>query len=206
MPEQQSADAIIDWGVASKPMLGEVVLGDDCFVQVDARQGLIVVIDALGHGKDAAQAAQLAVKTIEEHASQPVPVIFERCHEVLRRTRGVVMSAARIFGPDHTLSWLGIGNVEGLVVHTDDDRITTRSFVIRGGVVGYQLPRLQVSTVTIEPGDTLVIATDGLKLDFISHLEQIDHPKQAAESILSRCGRDSDDALVLVARYRGVQA
>lgn len=203
---ERPTNAIIDWGVASKPMIGEVVKGDNCFVQADSTQGLVVVVDALGHGSEAAQTAELAMATVTRHASEPIVRIFEHCHEALRRTRGAVMSAARFNAAEQTLTWLGIGNVEGVIVHRKSDGgVDTRSFVVRGGVVGYQLPRMQVSTVPIVPGDTLVVATDGLALDFITHLNYLAEPQPAADDMLRRCSKASDDALVLVTRYLGAQ-
>lgn len=195
---------IIDWGVASKPLTGEVVQGDNCFVHCDASQGLVVVIDALGHGLEAAKTAELAMETVARHAHEPIVSIFEHCHEALRRTRGAAMSAASFRASDGTVTWLGIGNVEGVVVRNSGNTPETRSFIVRGGVVGYQLPRLQVSMVEISLGDSLVIATDGLKLDFVTDLKHLGNPQSGANYLLSKYGKANDDALVLIARYVGV--
>lgn len=200
----RSAD-IIDWGVASRPLTGEVVQGDNYFVGCDGSRVLVVVVDALGHGMEAAKTADLAVETVALHAHEPIVSIFQHCHTALRRTRGAAMSAAMFCADDHTVSWLGIGNVEGVVVRQTEFSSETRSFVVRGGVVGYQLPRLSVSTVSIARGDALVIATDGLKLDFVTSLGFMGQPQSTANHLLAKHGKPNDDALVLIARYVGVR-
>lgn len=198
---------MIDWGVASRPLAGEVVQGDHCFVGCDASQALVVVVDALGHGLEAARAAELAIDTVSRHAQEPVARIFEHCHQALRRTRGAAMSAASFRADDGTLTWLGIGNVEGVVIRKRVVPAETRSLVVRGGVVGYQLPALRPSSVTLSPGDTLVMATDGVKLDFMTDLAHLENDAQgAADYLLRRHGKTSDDALVLIARYLGVRS
>jgi len=59
--------------------------------------------------------------------------------------------------------------------------------------------------------DLLIFATDGLRSSFM-HDPQLqnpllrqaqDGPQQLADALLTRYGKATDDALVLVARYRG---
>lgn len=198
------AGGLLDWGVASKPMLGETMLGDNCFVQSNENDALVVVVDALGHGREAASAAQIAIDTIGSYAHEPLVQLFERCHEVLRRTRGVVMSAASFNVVDNRVSWLGVGNVEGAVLRQGGHQAgDARSFVVRGGVVGYQLPRLQVSHVQIAVGDWLVMGTDGLSAGFVHYFSPYATPQVAADTLLTACAKINDDALVVAARYCG---
>ncbi len=72
----------------------------------------------------------------------------------------------------------------------------------RGGVIGHLLPQLYAAEASLRAGDTLVLATDGVA--YQSHL--VDHfaPAQDnADRILETARKGNDDALVLVARYRG---
>jgi hypothetical protein len=55
----------------------------------------------------------------------------------------------------------------------------------------------------IRRGDTLVLATDGIRASFAEELSLRDPPQQIADHILARFGKDTDDALVLVARFVG---
>ena len=69
--------------------------------------------------------------------------------------------------------------------------------------MGYQLPTLQASVIPIRRGDTLILATDGIRSNFAEGLTMSDPPQKMAEHILDRHGKDTDDALALVVRFRG---
>jgi serine phosphatase RsbU (regulator of sigma subunit) len=73
--------------------------------------------------------------------------------------------------------------------------------LLRVGVVGFQLPSLEVEVVPVYTGDTLIFVTDGIYSDFARGLPRNYPPQKAAEMILERQVRATDDALVLVARY-----
>ena len=76
------------------------------------------------------------------------------------------------------LTWLGVGNVEGLLVRADVLARPSRNAVLqRGGVVGYQLPPLRASVLAVGPGDTLIFATDGVRTRFADGLD-LDRPPQ----------------------------
>jgi negative regulator of sigma-B (phosphoserine phosphatase) len=77
------------------------------------------------------------------------------------------------------------------------------SLVTRGGIVGSALPPLRAEVLPIAFGDTLIFATDGIRGGFTEGLASDATPQQLADDILARCGKGTDDALVLVARYRG---
>jgi serine/threonine protein phosphatase PrpC len=80
------------------------------------------------------------------------------------------------------------------------------NILLRGGVVGYQLPPLRASVFTISKGDTLIFATDGIQNGFIDGANKNANPQQIADSICERYKKETDDALVLVVRYRGILA
>ena len=46
-------------------------------------------------------------------------VLLEQCHRALARTRGVVMSVASVRARELTVTWLGVGNVEGVLARSD---------------------------------------------------------------------------------------
>lgn len=190
----------LQWGVAERAL--ELQSGDDSLVQAFAEGILLAVVDGLGHGAEARVAAQTAVATLAEHAGESLIALVERCHENLRRTRGVVLSLARLDPRTETLTWLGVGDVDGLLLRTYG--WTNREALIpRGGVVGYQLPPLRAADIPLWPGDTLILSTDGIRNDFAEMVSSGDPPQQIADRILAERRRGSDDALVLVARYMG---
>lgn len=195
---------LLDWGVAVRARRGETECGDRHVVRASPEGVLLAVVDGLGHGREAAAAAGLAAAALEEHAGEALASLIERCHEALAGSRGVVMSLACV---DRTsrLMWLGIGNVEGVLVRSAGAAGRPEEhLLLRGGVVGFQLPALRPAALSLERGDILALATDGVRSGFAAGLRVAKPPQQLAERVLAEHGRGSDDALVLVARFEGV--
>jgi phosphoserine phosphatase RsbX len=195
---------VIEWGVAARPMPGQSVCGDAHTVVSTAAGATVAVADGLGHGNDAALAAEIAIETIRDIAELPLASIITRCHEALRHTRGVALSMASFDRTEQTMSWVGIGNVDGSLLRASSElRQNHEALLLQGGVVGYSLPRPRVAMLPIAPGDTLVLATDGIRSGFKRELADGLAPASLAAELLHRHARDTDDALVLVVRYTG---
>lgn len=203
--ENGHAAPVIEWGVASRSFDGRTESGDQYLVEPFPNGVLVAVIDGLGHGSIAARASQAAITALEGHVHEPVAPLLKRCHESLRRTRGVVMSLASFNALTGTMTWLGVGNVKGLLllVGGKSGRAHER-LLLRGGVVGYQLPTLRPSVVSVNRGDTLVFATDGLRSAFADELTLNEPPQPMADRLFEQYQRGTDDAMVLVARYLGL--
>lgn len=194
----------IEWGVAARALPGESDSGDLSLVKASPQGGLVaVVVDALGHGGEAASAARKAVWTIERYVHEPLVSLLQRCHAELLGTRGVVMSLAA-FDAGETLTWVGVGNVEGVLVGADPgSRPGRTNLLTRPGMVGVELPKVRPWVVPVTRGDTLIIATDGIRSGFADGLAMSESPQSLAERILARYAKENDDALVLVVRYVG---
>jgi serine phosphatase RsbU (regulator of sigma subunit) len=194
----------IEWSVASRALPGEDVSGDLHLVTTSNDGVLLAVIDGLGHGSEATAAAQLAKNVLEEHAGQSVIALVQHCHRALQRTRGVVMTLVVLDPREETLTALGVGNVEAVLIRGHAQTKPRReSVLLRGGVVGYQLPALQASVFPVVRGDLLVFATDGVREDFGDELNPSEPVAQVADRIIRRKFRGTDDGLVLACRYLG---
>jgi negative regulator of sigma-B (phosphoserine phosphatase) len=192
----------VDYGVAARPLRGELESGDLHVVIPRPRGAIVAVADGLGHGYEAAFAAKLAVNTLTARVHDPLPDLVKSCHEALLRTRGVAMSIASLEG--ETMTWLSVGNVAGLLLHADESGKVTREHVLmRNGVVGHRLPPLRAATQRIHRGDLLIFATDGVREGFESAVRHDARPQETADRILAQFGKTTDDALVLVGRWNG---
>lgn len=194
----------IEWSVASRALPGQVTSGD-LHVVAPTEQGVLAgVVDGLGHGEEATEAAKVAVDTLARHAHEPVIALVQRCHEALRSTRGVVMSLVVIDRGERTLSSIGVGNVETWLFRANPRATPRREGVLlRGGVVGYQLPKLQSHVTSIAAGDVVVFATDGVREDFGDTLTPAEPVAQIVERIIAEKFRGTDDGLVLALKYTG---
>lgn len=203
MTDAEPQAAIIDWGWAGSAL--EVVSGDLHVVLTFRGGGLVALFDGLGHGPEAAAASSAAMAVLHERPDELPLRLVQQCHEALRRTRGVAMSLASFRAADSSLTWIGVGNVDGVLLraaHPGPERLD-EAINVRGGVVGLQLPPLRATMVLVEPGDTLIMATDGIRSGFATGVSVEHSPQEIAESILARFGRRTDDAHVVVARYLG---
>lgn len=195
---------LIEWGVASRSLDPEAGSGD-CYIVKSFKGGAILaVVDGLGHGKQAAEAAKLTAAIVHEYTDGSIISIFGRCHERLKETRGVVMSLALFNAAHNTMTWAGVGNVEALLLQVGMGSGARKKSLIPGrGVIGDRLPALTPSTKTMFKGDTVIFATDGIRTGFDETLNLRFTPQEIADSILASNRRENDDALVLVARYLG---
>ncbi|MGC3958094.1 MAG: SpoIIE family protein phosphatase [Verrucomicrobiota bacterium] len=196
---------VVDWGVAAQPIAGEAVCGDMHLVKPFNHGVLLAAIDGIGHGSAATDAAQAAVAVLEEFASDSVVSLVKRCHQALIKTRGVALTVASLSTRDNTVTWLGVGNVTGLLLRADDASHSTKNVLLRSGMVGYHLPALHASVMPVAPGDLLIFATDGIRSDFATTINLHEAPQSLAQRILQRHFKGTDDALVLVVRYLGTQ-
>lgn len=198
--------SLIDWAVATQTLPGQEVSGDLYVVRPFLNGVLVAVVDGLGHGIEATAAARAAVSVFQNHAADPILELINRCHEALLKTRGAVITVGSFNLSENTLTWLGVGNVEGRLLYAN--RLAAPKFesvLLRGGVVGYQMPVLQASVVSVNENDVLVLASDGIHADFLTAPQPTEAPQEIADRILKKHFKGTDDAVVLVARYLGAR-
>jgi len=198
---------LIDWGVSCRALRGQKVSGDLYLVESSEEGFLMAAIDGLGHGPQAAAAAELAATVVRANAHDSIAQLLHRCHAELKQTRGVAISLASFNKQLKSLCWFGVGNVEGALLRAGDNgKLLCESIASRGGVVGYQLPPLKPAVTSIRPSDTLIFATDGIRSSFVQELT-LRHfsmkPAILADCILQDHDKGTDDSLVLVVRYLG---
>lgn len=197
---------MVEYGVANFVLQGHGESGDHHLVCCNQSGVLIAAIDGIGHGAEAANASKAAASILREGADEPIISLVGHCHEKLRTTRGVVLSLASIDTSHGLMTWLGIGNVQGVLMRADIKRGNVQeTLLLRGGVVGSQLPPLQATMLPIARGDTVYFVTDGVRSDFAQSLPALENPQRAADRILGQFQNGNDDALVLVARLTEIR-
>lgn len=202
MTNTSETAAGIQWAVAQRPCPGERVSGDIHVVQPFPDGVLFAVIDGLGHGPEAARAANIAASNLHTRPDLDPEAAIEQCHEALRGSRGVVLTVAAYHPDLRLLEWAGVGNIESILWHLPGRPGARRESVAsRGGVVGYQLPRLHVTRLEVAAGDICCLATDGIAPAFVENTPPYTKPRHLAEHILANHARDNDDALVLAVHF-----
>lgn len=193
----------IEYGSAAATLADQARSGDRALIVPLAHGALIAMIDGLGHGEEAARAADAAASELERDASRPVEELIARCHDRLRSTRGAAISLASLDARHAVMRWIGIGNVDGVLVHSVPLAKRDDSLITSGGIVGYRMPRVAARELALRAGDTLVLATDGVRQGFREQIQTVRDPQDIADRILAGYAKGSDDACVVVARFRG---
>lgn len=192
----------LDWSVATRPLPGEDLCGDNHLVAQTASGWLLAVADGLGHGPEAAVASQALVEVLKRHIEKPPVELIRLSHDALRNTRGSAAAIVTIDKARSLLSWVGVGNVEGVIRHAPPSVSPFEYITMRGGIVGYRIPGLQPSFLQLLDGDLLALATDGIDGDFVRDILPPYPPDVLAAYILDHYAKSTDDALILVARWR----
>lgn len=196
---------LAEWGAATCALEGETQSGDRHLVAPNGDGLLVAAADGLGHGDEAAAAAEMAVRILAASPSEPVDCLMQRCHDALQGTRGVALTLAFLDARESSLSWTGVGNVEAFLLRADAEADPAKvGLMVQSGVVGYRMARPRDSVLPLERGDTLILATDGIRSGFANGLPLAEPPQRLADRILSEYGKRSDDALVVVVRYLGL--
>ena len=192
--------SLIDWSVAEEMLPGQRESGDHYLVKALPSGVLLAVVDGVGHGPDARHAAEIAIKSMEDLGTNSLTSLVHCCQKKLQGTRGVVLSLAFFSAAERTMTWLGVGNVEGVVLHSQGEP-REDLLLAHAGLVGAHLPAIATSTLPVNYGDLLVLATDGIRGGFTKKLNMNAPTREIAQHIIERYWRNTDDALVLVARY-----
>jgi anti-sigma regulatory factor (Ser/Thr protein kinase) len=198
--ETQHFEAARRFGVWSRPHPGEEMNGDAYFIRERAGRTLLAVVDGLGHGPGAKEAADVAIDQFDEWMGEALDEVLPALHNALRPTRGAVAGAAIIDRAAERFNYSGVGNimvrVYGAPEHTTP--------VSTNGTLGARLGQLRVWTYPWHDGATLIMASDGLSAswEMDSYPGLLERTPQLLAGVLMRdYGRDADDATVLVARW-----
>ena len=189
-------------GILGRRLASEPVSGDHAvFVREDDGALVLAVIDGIGHGPLAQDASVAAAAAFLAHLGKSPLLVLEACDAALVGTRGAVMAVARIDEQVNAAEHAGAGNITSRLEGFRSTRALATSTTTLG--TRGQKRRPASETVTMAPGEALIMLTDGLS-GRASLTERPDllreHPIVIAEWLLATYGRGHDDALVLVAR------
>lgn len=201
--EQQPAPLFWQVGAICVPIEGEEVCGDNWAIAACQRTLTLMVADGLGHGPDAAIAANAAVALTVPHADQTPAVILQRAHTALQGTRGAAVAVSKIDADNTRIHFAGVGNISVCVFYTGN----TRHLLSHNGIVGNNLRKLQAFSETWDRDALLIAHSDGINtrwnLDSYPHLRHC-HPGLIAAVIYRDFSRGRDDATIVVIRESGI--
>jgi negative regulator of sigma-B (phosphoserine phosphatase) len=155
-----------------------------------------MLVDALGHGPRAAQAASLAVEAAEQFtAALSVERALEQLHTHLIGSRGAAAALLRFEA--NTLGFAGVGNVELRTLAGPPI-----PYISSSGVVGARLPKsLRGGEIELSEPGRLLLFTDGIVRGTpISSMAALD-PVLMCDTLIADHSLERDDATVLHVSY-----
>jgi anti-sigma regulatory factor (Ser/Thr protein kinase) len=139
---------------------GEKESGDAWCVMNTVPQVLkLLVVDGLGHGPKASEAAQEAVKIFELTESLSLPKTLERIHLALRKTRGAAVAVSELNVQEAKLSFAGVGNISATIHGSQGQKGIASS----NGIAGHNMKRITDFLFSWLKDDTLILHSDGLQ-------------------------------------------
>lgn len=184
------------FGIAQRVCQGETVCGDGYITRVLEHGALVTVVDGLGHGPKAGEAATAFNEACEEHITLDVQAMMEEANRALSGTRGAAAAILRLDDSDRRVFFTGVGNIE---MHSFAD--VKMHPVCAPGIVGHRVRKMRSFEFELPDAATIALCSDGissrLRFDEYAHLE----PQVIADLIMEQHGKSHDDATCVVLRY-----
>ena len=182
-------------GAVNRVVEGEIECGDAWSLRQDAQGFALFVVDGLGHGTFAAEAARVAVGAFEANPFAQPQDILVRANGLMSKTRGGAAASARVVGDQ--VSYCGVGNISGVLISHGK----SQGLVSHNGTLGLNQRRTQQFEYRREPGAFLIMHSDGVSARWdLKHRADLlaRHPAIIAAALYREHGRERDDATVVV--------
>ena len=199
---ERSLGSPLLWGAVGVPMLGGDVSGDAYAVHEAPGRSRILVVDGVGHGLHAFDAAQKAIGGFHRMSDEGPASLLQALDQDLRGTRGVAAVTVDISWPDREVRYAGVGNIAGMLLPPGEKGT---GLVSHPGTLGQATGRVQEFTRRWPDRALLVVHSDGLSSRW--DLETYPGLSQRTPSLIAGVlYRDfhsrNDDVVVLVCRKR----
>jgi anti-sigma regulatory factor (Ser/Thr protein kinase) len=160
---------------------------------------LILLVDGLGHGWEASEAAEEAVSVFRKQVARSPREILSYMHDALKKTRGAAAGISEIRVPENRLIYAGVGNTAAVMLSHN----TSRSLTSHNGTLGIAAPRIQEFQVEWPSRAILVMHSDGVQTrwDLSTYSGLLArHAAVIGGALIRDFRRERDDASVVVVK------
>jgi hypothetical protein len=185
-------------GGVSIALAGEEVCGDAWGIRESPGRLMTTVVDGLGHGIFAQEAAHRALAVFAT-AKEGLSEMLQAMHDALKRTRGAAAAIVDLRASSREVVSGGVGNISMRLLTSAG----SNSLISENGTLGCNVRRMREEVQLCQPGTLLVMHSDGLSAnwDLASYPGLCQrHPAVIAAVLYRDCKRSRDDATVVVAR------
>jgi anti-sigma regulatory factor (Ser/Thr protein kinase) len=192
-------DVDVPYGALRLAMRHEVACGDAWHLRADALSLGVTLIDGLGHGLPASDAAQAGVAAAAERGAAAAVDVIASLHAAMSGTRGGAAAVATVNVASGAVEFAGIGNISATLC----EPTTTRGLASHPGIVGVQFRKAQPFHFHAPAGTLLLMHSDGLQSRWslraypgLFHL----HPALIVAVLQRDFDRGSDDTGIIALR------
>lgn len=183
------------FGVSHHSLHDDPACGDTWHLTYDGSNISALVIDGLGHGEEAEEAARAGEKAFNHLPFASPTLLLQDLHEAMTGTRGGAVSIAQFDG--ESLRFVGIGNIGATLIGPEK----SRGLASHPGIVGGQYRKAQPFDYAQVNGHLLIMYSDGLQSrwnlqDYPGLVHR--HPAVIAAILHRDFCRGRDDVTVLV--------
>jgi serine phosphatase RsbU (regulator of sigma subunit) len=179
--------------------MGERVSGDATLIRPLEHGLFVAIVDVLGHGPEANELTHVIEAFLDRHATADVSSLMARLHQRLKGTRGAAVGLCAVDATAGKVAYVGIGNTSIRRFGESETRLVSQD-----GVVGQNVRTPLLQTLDLEPGDLILLYTDGVSDRFTAaeYPGVLRHAlKDVARIVLDRFGKDHDDSACIAIRY-----
>ncbi|RXK82808.1 ATP-binding SpoIIE family protein phosphatase [Filimonas effusa] len=182
------------------PKPGETGCGDGMAYKKTGNHLLIFSGDALGHGEDAGEVMEKAVKAFHDSPETSPAATLRFMHTEVRKTRGLVACVASFSFREKKWTIAGVGNIS---IRSGNFEFS-KGYFSYNGIVGLNIPgSMKDQEIICEPHQRLVFCSDGLKsrweLPKLAGIYKYD-PIILAAALYKDYARNTDDMSVIVGK------
>ena len=204
-PPKSLSPRLFEVGALSLPHKGEELCGDAWTVIQQPNRVLMMVVDGLGHGRDASEASHQAVRVFNENRTLSPAEMMDRIHSALKSTRGATAAVAEVNPERQLVRFSGVGNISALILSSE----SSRNMVSHNGTLGHEVYKIQEHQYPFQAvagvWPLIVMHSDGLSARWsIENYPGLfgKHPSLIAALLYRDFQRERDDVTVLVARKK----
>ena len=157
---ERTRDEDLGYGALRVPMRQEPVCGDAWYLGWDEGRVVAAMVDGLGHGLLAAEAAELGIAALAQAPELVPDEQLARMHARMSGSRGGA-AAVCAYAPDSgQVRFAGVGNIAAAV---HEAGVPSRGLASHPGIVGGQYRRSPAFVVPAAAGALLLLHSDGLQ-------------------------------------------
>ena len=184
-------------GAINNPLRGEMISGDGWCVHETENGIAVTIVDGLGHGPLANQAAIKALHVFAENYDANVVEVMEKVHEDLRGSRGAAVYLLSTQGNE--INYVGVGNVSAVLTAPVKSKVLSS----QNGTAGLHIGKIKALQEEWRIGDYFIFHSDGLSsrwsLDNYPGIRD-KHASLISAVLFRDFDRGTDDTTVVVVR------